>query len=390
MKKKKLVITYNTPIIFENLEDEKLLLETLEEQRRIYNEISKLHYGAKKNSIVDLHQKVYKSIKSETFLPSDIVILTEHEVLAAYKAVKKNKHSIEKPVQKKLLSMRTNAHTYQFRTEYFRFSTLGKRINVKFHIYPKLEACFAKHNLCDPLIFCRDGKFFLALTFEILEPVILKPHAVGIDLGIRVPAATSEGILFKDKQHNAKRRKVRFLKRQLKAKGTKSAKRHLKKLKHKERNINKNFNHHLCNAILKSTKANVIVLEDLTGLKTNLKKKNKYKNMNKQSQVGYFNIRTILTYKAPLHGKRVETVNPSHTSQIDHRTGRKRGVRQGGKFTSKRGLVYHADVNSSINIVKRSKLPFSYSSKNVILGQVTVSTPIVGAPVLQALDSSRG
>ena len=90
-------------------------------------------------------------------------------------------------------------------------------------------------------------------------------------------------------------------------------------------------------------------MEDLSGIKS----KNKGKKFNnRQSQVPYFDLRRILTYKAPLQGKVVETVDPAYTSKNDFR-GIEKGIRKGCRYYTSDGKVFDADWNASINIANR-------------------------------------
>ncbi len=165
---------------------------------------------------------------------------------------------------------------------------------------------------------------------------------------------------------------MRYKKRRLQSCGTKSARRKLKKLRHKEKNINKNFSHHLANKLISDTNADILVLENLKSLKV---KKHKKQNKNRISQVPMYELRRILTYKALLHNKQVITVSPSYTSQIDHRTGKIDGQRIGGRYIGKDNQVLHADVNAACNIGLRSKHPCSI--RNYYVWQVRVNSPIV-------------
>jgi IS605 OrfB family transposase len=197
-------------------------------------------------------------------------------------------------------------------------------------------------------------------------------------------AATSEGKLYKCASFNARKRQLRHLKSALKSKGTKSSRNHLNKLRHKEHNVNKNMSHNLANRIIQDTTADVIVLENLKSLKV---KKHKYQNKNRISQIPMFELRRIITYKALLNEKTVIVVNPSYTSQIDHRTGKLDGQRIGGRYIGKDGQILHADINAACNIGLRSKLPCSIN--NYYAWQVKVNSPIVCKPsasreVLQA------
>ena len=91
----------------------------------------------------------------------------------------------------------------------------------------------------------------------------------------------------------------------------------------------------------------------------------------------------ILSYKAPLYGKEVKTVNPYMTSQTDSQTGKWKGERKGCRFYSVNDIVYDADWNAAINIAKKSvKHPISYclpldGKLNILNRQVDVNLPIV-------------
>ena len=184
--------------------------------------------------------------------------------------------------------------------------------------------------------------------------------------------------MYVDKNFNKQKRRLRYLKRQLQAaivnKKSKTSKKHLRELKQKEANINKNFIHNLSKQIL-NTKADVIVLENLKSLKV---KKHKYQNKNKISQVSFAKLREVLSYKALLLGKRVIDVCPSYTSQIDSRTGKKDGVRLGCSYRASDGRVLDADINAAVNIGLRCKLPLLLPGNRLYLGQGKVNTPIVG------------
>lgn len=230
--------------------------------------------------------------------------------------------------------------------------------------YPKFNELASKYRTTDPLIFIKDGEFYLSVTFDIPEKPVVGEDRLGVDLGIRRTFTTSDGLAYSGKDLNRIKRKLRYNKRKLQSKGTKSAKRKLKKLRHKERNINKNYIHLVCNEILNTDKS-VIVMEDLTGIKEKTKKtKNgikKKRHNNMISQVPFYMIKQILTYKAPLLGKKVETVSPSYTSQINSLTGKKDGERKGCRYYTKK-LVLDADWNAAINIAKRySRHSQSYS-----------------------------
>jgi IS605 OrfB family transposase len=376
-------LTYNTRLVFDDQKDHKRLLDMLSAYTEAFNECSKVKFSSvKENSIVLLHSKFYKQYRtSNPTLPSILVVQAEQECLSAYRGVKSNKHKISKPISRNhgKQSVRLNKCSYSYKqeTKVFSIVSMEKRVKCKLYLFPKLEELLSKYKFADPLLFTNENQVWMALTFDIPEIPLFSTLALGVDLGVRNFAATSEGNLYKDNKFNERKRRLRYNKDILKSKkrNSHSSRYKLRAIKHKERNQNKNFCHHLANKILKDTPADTIVLENLKSLKV---KKHKYQNKNRISQVPFFLIRTILTYKAALLNKQVITVCPSYTSQIDHRTGLKDGIRQGCRYIGKDGFIQHADINAAMNIAARSKHPVSQCLKPLTYGQATVITPIVG------------
>lgn len=369
-------LTYNTKLVFQSNSDKDKIIRMLTKQRFAWNRCSKVKFNIAKNSIVELHSAFYTKFRQENpEIPSQVIISAEQSVLSTYRSIKSNKHKIEKAPEKKKLSIRLDKRTYSYKNGVFSIISLEKRVKCLPYIYPKLRELIGKYRFCDPLLFEKEGNIWICLTFDIPEILSQNKLALGVDVGICNLAATSEGNLYQDKVFNGRKRKLRFNKRKLqsKSKTFKSARRKLKKLKRKERNLNQNFSHHLANKIIFDTKADTIVLENLKSIKV---KKHKYQNKNKISQVPMFELRRILTYKALLNNKRVITVSPAYTSQIDHRTGKLDGKRIGGRYIGKDGQILHADCNAACNIALRSKLPCSIS--NYYAWQAKVNSPIVG------------
>lgn len=170
--------------------------------------------------------------------------------------------------------------------------------------------------------------------------------------------------MFHDKEYNVRRRKLRYLKRCLQKKGTKSARRHSRKLSIKEQNQSTDMCQKIANAVLQSTSASIIVMEDLSRIKQNTSKSKegfKRKSHNRRMhQIPFYKFKQILSYKAPLFGKAVETVSPFLTSQTDCTTGKKEGTRKNRRFYCKNGTVLDADWNAAVNIARKSKHPSSF------------------------------
>lgn len=354
----------------------KLIMDILEEYRLVVNEASRLQFSDLKglSALRTFHNKFYYPAR-EKFpeVPSQVIIKAEQECLATYKSIRSNKHKITSPFKKKNLSLRLDKRLYSYvkgEPTKIRITTKERKREFQIALYPKLEQLMSQHQFVDPLIYVRDGKLMISLTFDNAKEKERPTLCLGVDLGIRRTAACSDGRLIIDKKFNAEKRRLRYLKRCLQSKGTKASRRHLKSIRRKEKNKNKNQTHLVANEILK-TNANIIALENLKGIKA---KKYKTQNKNGVSQVPFFELRRILTYKAENMGKHVCLVSPAFTSQIDSISGIREGERRGIRFYAKSGLVYDADINAAINIARRSKHPISQGS--LLDGQGIVNRPI--------------
>lgn len=362
-----LMITYTTTILGDCQE----LKTVLEWQRIVFNQASKEQFTESKNSIVVLHSKVYDNIRKQyPEIPSQVIIGAERECLSSYRSTKSNKHK-KTLIVKKNLSMRLDKRLYSVPDKLsIRITGSNGRKEYKFVVYHKLKELLEKYSYKDPLLYMDGDKVCIAFSFENKIEKQKQRLALGVDLGIRRSAATSDGRIIINRKFNGEKRKLRHLKDKLKSKNTKGARKKLRYyLRRKERNKNKNQTHLIANIVL-NTNADTICLENLKSIK---KKKNKYQNKHSIAQVPLYELRRVITYKAENQGKTVLLVSPAYTSQIDSITGKLEGERRGCRFYAKSGLVYDADLNAAMNIAKRSKLPVSYG--NILDGQASVNTP---------------
>lgn len=358
-------------MVFPNEECRSHFIELLEQTRDAYNECAKIIY--ENNVPLDIksvHNAVYSHIRNAySKLTSNAVIALYRDVMGAIRSIKSNEHEDAKIPEKTNLNHKLNRYLYSRLTaEGIWLTTNIKRIrsHITFKTYPRLQEMFQKYVPGDPTIFLRDGKFYMSIPFKVPEIPLQNDTCIGVDMGERRFAITSDGLMLNDKEYNARRRKIRYLKRCLQKKGTKSANRHRHKLCKKEQNQSTDMCNHIANAIIENTDASIIVLEDLSNIKKKTSKTKegfKKKNHNRRiGQVPFYKFKQILSYKALLAGKRVETVSPFMTSQIDCTTGKKDGTRKNRRFYCKNGTVLDADWNAAINIARKSKHPFSFKT----------------------------
>lgn len=361
-------LTYNARLIMDAANFKKFD-NFLEQAQSAYNWCAE--YLKQNNVPLDIksvHNAVYDIMRSKyKELPAQCVIRIYKEVIAAWRSIKSNKHKDAKTPERKNKAMRLDKRLYaNLSKEGIALTGFEKNKRKFFAIesYDALDELFSKYTTTDPLVFIRDNEPWLSITFEIPQGIVADGKAIGIDLGMKRFAVSSDGIVFDDKEYKAKRRQLRYLKAKLKSKKTKSAKRKLKRLKHKEQNQSKDFMCRMAKAIITScSDATHIVMEDLTKIKKNTSKTDdghkRKRHNNAFSQVALAKFREILTYKAALANKRVQTVSPQWTSQIDSRSGRRDGKRQGCRYYCSDGIVLDADWNAAQNIAIRSKHPTS-------------------------------
>lgn len=380
------MLTYNVELIESSPEDKAKIHEVLELNRMAWNILSKTQYEI--GSVIkkkQVHDANYKDIRLKyPQIPAQVIIRAENDVAATYRTIKSNKHRLTEAAVKQGLSMRLDKRLYRLEGDGIWLTTTEKRVFLKYRMYKKLAEMFRQYPIGDPLVFIRDGRVFLSIPFKDNNFVGSSEAdtAVGIDMGMRNFIATSEGVIYKGGELSSKSRRMARQRKALQKKGTKSARRHLKKLSRKMRNFSKDASYRLVHQVFKEVKGNVIALENLKDIKKN--------TMTRRSSGKVFKIRwgatpvrtiqAIFEYKAAFYNKKVCYVNPTNTSQIDSRTHKKDGKRDKGRYLGKDGKTLHSDINAAINIAYRSELPLSgdESLRFVALyGQAAVNRPIV-------------
>lgn len=368
--------TYNVKLVFEKNDDKQSLISSLSFKRDAFNEISKVRFGMKTcNGIMPLHQKCYRAIRNQfPTLPSQFVIKAEQDVIAKYKSIRTNQHKITEPVSTSKLNIQLDKRIYTWiGNDAIKLTTCNGRIIVNLAKYDKVNELFGKYECKDPSLFAKDNEIYLSIVFDNTVSFQDNNKYIGIDLGIKRVIATSEGNIIKGNEFNNHKRKIRWNKRKLQSKQrhSHSARIKLKKLSKREYNFSSNYIHHVVNNVLKID-ASTIIIEDLNKIKS----KNNGKRLNNRlSQMPFYMLKTILTYKAQALGKRVEMVKPHYTSQLDYR-GLDNGVRKGCRYYASDGIVLDADLNAANNILLRGS-KHSVSCCKALDGQAVVNQPIV-------------
>lgn len=218
-------VTYNAELRFSNREDRDYWSNLLETSRQAYNECANiLDSNGIHLDIKSVHAAVYYELREKfPTIPSQGIIKIYKDCISAFRSINSNGHVEHKVPTKKNLSMRLDKRLYS-RLSLSSISLCSanprKRVDADIVKYPKLDEMFGKYPVHDPLIFKRDDRFFLALSFEVPEVPLKNETCIGVDLGERRFVITSDGFMLNDREYNARRRKVRYLKRCLQKKGS--------------------------------------------------------------------------------------------------------------------------------------------------------------------------
>ncbi|MEU4067537.1 transposase [Streptomyces wedmorensis] len=239
------------------------------------------------------------------------------------------------------------------------WTTAGRLKNVRFACSADAFATLRSYRKGESDLVERDGTFYLIATCEIPEAEPYEPSGfIGVDLGIANIATTSTGYQAAGRGLNRYRKRQRELRRKLQAKGTKSAKRLLKRRGRREQRHATNVNHVISKKIVTTAErtGRGIALDDLTGIRDRVRlRKGQRAQLHTWSfhQLGRF-----IAYKARRAGVPLVYVDPAYTGQQCSQCGhidRKNRVDQATFACRACGALMHADDNASHNIDREGR-----------------------------------
>ena len=191
--------------------------------------------------------------------------------------------------------------------------TVDGRLNIpiKTHNIDKFSRIKGQ---CD-LILDKNTFYIIATVNNDVEQMYAPKQWIGVDLGIVNIATDSTGTQYSGEPIEKVRQRYHTLRQSLQSKGTKSAKRHLKKISGKESRFRKDVNHCISKQIVAKAKCTQsgIVLEELTYIRDRTKVRKSQRA--KHSGWAFSQLRVFITYKGNLQGVPVEADNPAYSSR---------------------------------------------------------------------------
>lgn len=201
-------------------------------------------------------------------------------------------------------------------------NVLGQRIKVPFNDQYTQSWFDQKAKLGTAKLVCLKGHWFLHIpvTLEVAEwQQDSNQHIVGIDRGLRqvmtVYDERGKTQFFNGKRVAYQRKKHAYLRAKLQSAGTKSAKRHLKKMAQRENRWINDVNHCLSKTLVDYYGSNTLfVIENLQDVTFERKRADKSATHDLHSW-SFFDLANKLIYKAHEQGAEVLTVSAAYTSQ---------------------------------------------------------------------------
>ncbi|MBU1204926.1 MAG: transposase [Nanoarchaeota archaeon] len=297
----------------------------------------------------ELHNLTYYPIREILELPAQLVCSSRDKACETLKSLWKIKKPT-KPNFKEMLTIRYDARSFSFNFDCVSLATTNGRLKIPVDI-PEYYWQYLDWDARNAdLILDRKNKLLLHITFS--RDIQLPTNSdgfLGVDIGINQVAVTSNRQFFNARQIKLKRIKFKRIRAKLQSKGTRSAKRLLKKVSGREQRFMRYWNHVISKQIVNNCKAGTIVLENLKGIR-NVRKGRKFNFwLNRWS---FYQLQQFITYKALRSGIKTIKVSPYLTSQTCSRCGQI-GSRSKGFFVcSHCGYSLNADLNASFNLAK--------------------------------------
>lgn len=340
-----------------------MLLETLRQYTACVNSVCEHGWKYNQRNGINLHHATYHTLR-DTYpeLPSQLVVSARMRATESLKAVytfRKQGRKVKCP-QSQLCSVRYDARSYSMNLEtgLVSLATTGGRIKkIKFRLADYYRP-YLTWQVCTADLFYNDHKkrFYLHICVESDAPDITpNGNVVGCDMGVKRVAVTSTPQFFSSARLHTRFRQLEHIRAALQAKGTKSAKKHLRKNARRRSLFQASHNHLIANAILaRMAIGDTLALENLTGIGIRCKHHKNTRGLFHSwsfAQLGMF-----LSYKAERKGIKVVCVDPRNTSRTCSKCGycaKANRTTQSFFCCKSCGYSANADFNAAQNIRQR-------------------------------------
>jgi len=336
-------------------EQHNALLETMHQFNEACNYIANIAFEMGTANKIELQKVVYYDVRNKFKLSAQLTIRAIAKVSEAYKRDRTIKPKFRPDgaivYDQRILSWR--------KLEAVSILTNNGRqiIPVRIGEYQKVRLDRIRGQ-ADLIL--RDGIFYLAVVVEVPEPSKFDAvGTLGVDLGIVNITTDSDGIAVRGEQIDITRERYARIKAGLQKAGTRSAKRHLKRISGKERRFHTHTNHCISKKVVAKAKdtGRMIAIEDLEGIRTRMTVRKAQRS--RQHSWTFRQLGSFIEYKAALAGVPLVFVTGAYTSQTcpvcNHIDKRNRPTRNDFRCVQC-GYAGSADHVGAINIAYRGEV----------------------------------
>ncbi|HZO87796.1 MAG TPA: transposase [Chthonomonadaceae bacterium] len=352
------------------------LRATLEQSTACFNVVCRYGWDNNERNGTRLHQATYKPLrKAHPDLPSQLIVSARMKAAEALKSVAERTKQGRKAncPQSELCPVRYDARSYWVRLAdgCASLATTQGRVCVAFRLCDYYTR-YADWKPCSAALCFRGGAFYLHVVVEADAPEPVCEGVLGVDLGIVELATDSDGNSYSGEAVKAVRRRVKRIRRLLQSKGTRSAKRHWKRIRAKQSRFVNNTNHVVSQSLVRtaSHSRKALALEELGNIRDradtvsrDAERRCVAPSYAKQMRWllgnwAFLQLRPFVAYKAEAAGIPVVLVDPRNSSRTCSVCGHcaKDNRKSQSKFHCLQcGFEANADYNAARNLKVRGE-----------------------------------
>lgn len=338
-----------------------VLTETMRQFTAAFNAVSTYGWEHRERNGVRLHHRTYRSLKAQLpALVSDLHIqarVKATEAVSSALTLLKKGRRVSAP-RSPMCPPRYNVHTFTLDWEArdVRMSTTAGRMTIPFQV-PAYAEKYAGGKVATADLIFRNDRWWLHVVVSLPAPEVTPTSTVvGVDLGLARPAVTSTARFLGQRHWREVEAGYFRLRRALQSRGTKSAKRHLRRLRGRQGRFRRDCDHVLSkNVIAAVPPGGTIALENLKDIRSRVRVKHGPQARRIHSW-SFAQLRSFIVYKAEERGCTVAGVDPRHTSQQCSRCGHiaRNNRRSRARFKCRAcGFELQADLNGARNVAAK-------------------------------------
>jgi IS605 OrfB family transposase len=322
------------------------------------NRLSEIAWEKKLFRPVPLHREAYYAIRAEFDLPAQLTVRAIKKVADSYARDRSQQHTFG-PRSAVIFDARCfTLHGVSAAS----LTTVHGRFRFSLAHGGKQRDQLAAGTIGEADLLFRDGNYYLSISVKTPDPPSADTSGgvLGVDLGIVNLATDSKGTAYSGAAIKAKRRQTERSVQLLQKAGTKSAKRHLKRISRRRSRYRRDTNHCLAKKIVATaaTGKKALALEDLTGINQRASTGWNRAARRELGKWAFADLGAKIAYKAAGAGIPVFFVDPRNTSRTCPTCGfcdQANRVSQAHFHCLKCGRDANAELVGALNVAARAE-----------------------------------